>query len=250
MAEAFDVTAYGQEPVGSLRARLGGVGEPLSPEVIGALHYVRRRLQDTSTWLSKVLVTPTHKEARITAFLATWAYEQHWLGDALGALAGESAALPTPPGFGNRLVARLRQFGPLWAAITANVHGRALIGAQMTERLVDNWLLNSLLARLQLGAPAAVAADLALVRRALGRQAQFFQEVATAELAASARTRRLTRHRLLSRTFPLGAEREPHAATKHALRTAFGADRQWAKGLNARVGELPGLAGLEVLHAL
>ena len=36
--------------------------------------------------LRTVLVTPTHKDARITAFLTTWAFEKYWIADALSAI--------------------------------------------------------------------------------------------------------------------------------------------------------------------
>ena len=36
--------------------------------------------------LRNVLVTPTHKDARVTAFLVTWAYEKFWIADALPAI--------------------------------------------------------------------------------------------------------------------------------------------------------------------
>ena len=83
--------------VGPMRETLEGVGAALPADLAEALRYVQRRAQGTGSWLSHVLVTATHKDARITAFLSTWAYEAHWFGDALSAIAGAGPVPGHPP---------------------------------------------------------------------------------------------------------------------------------------------------------
>ena len=166
-AAGFDVRAYSLDAQGSLRTRLTGVGEPLDDACRDLLRYLRERFGGTTTWLSLVLVTPTHKDARITAFLSTWAYERHWMADALLALAGGVPSVPAPRG---RLAATFERLGPLREAVLANVHGRALSAVQMTERVIDGELLDALLERAIELAPAAVAHDLEHLREVLERQ--------------------------------------------------------------------------------
>ena len=36
--------------------------------------------------LRNLLVTATHKDARVTAFLVTWAFEKFWMADAIDAV--------------------------------------------------------------------------------------------------------------------------------------------------------------------
>ncbi|WP_375389068.1 hypothetical protein [uncultured Amnibacterium sp.] len=241
----FDVAAYVRAPLGPMRETLQGVGAALPADLADALRYVQRRAQGTGSWLSHVLVTATHKDARITAFLSTWAYEAHWFGDALTAIAGAGPV----PAIRRGVAARIRtRFGPLREAVVANLHGRALTGVQMTERLVDGWIVDAMLERAQQLAPGAVAADLARIREGIARQAQFFAESATDALTHSRAARVLARRRLAMRTWPIGADHEPAAATASALQALFGADRSWAAAVDRRIDALPGLAGLQLVR--
>ena len=238
----FDVADYVRRPLGPMRAALTGVGTALPDDLAEALRYLQRRAQGTTSWLSHVLVTATHKDARITAFLSTWAYERYWLGDAVGALAGDAAAVVQ-----RRRTALLRlldRVGPLREAIVANLHGTRLTGVQMTERLVDGWIVEAMLERAQAIAPAAVAQDLAAVREGIARQGRFFAESATEALAGSRAARALARRRLQRRAWPIGADYEPTAATAEVLQTLFGGDRDWAAAIDRRIDALPGLHGL------
>ena len=237
----FDVGDYVAHPFGPMRATLTGVGTAVSAELAEALRYLQRRSQNSTGWLSHVLVTPTHKDARITAFLSTWAYERHWLGDAIAALAGGGEAGVTKR---RALLRRLGdRIGPLREAIVANVHGHSLTAVQMTERLIDGWIVEAMLERAQSIAPAAVAADLGRVRDAIGRQGRFFAETATEALTGSRAARILVRRRLRRQIWPIGADREP-SQTAGTLHTLFGADRDWAAIIDRRIDALPGLAGL------
>jgi hypothetical protein len=241
----FDVSAYVRQPFGPMRETLTGLGSTLPADLAETLRYVQRRAQGTGSWLSHVLVTATHKDARITAFLSTWAYELHWFGDALNAIAGAGPV----PAIRRGVAAKLRdRFGPLREAIVANLHGRALTGVQMTERLVDGWIVDAMLERAQHLAPAAVAADLDRIREGIARQGRFFAESATEALAHSPAARALARRRLAMRTWPIGADKEPAAATASALQTLFGPDRTWAAVIDARIDALPGLAGLHLVR--
>lgn len=241
MSGRFDVAAYVRQPLGPMRRGLAGLGATLPDDLAEALRYVQRRAQGTTSWLSHVLVTATHKDARITAFLSTWAYERHWLGDAVGALAGVGPVPAIRRGIAIRVRAR---FGPLWEAIVSNLHGRALTAVQMAEQVVDGLIVEAMLERAQALAPAAVAADLARVREAIARQGRFFAETAHEALGNSRAARVLARRRLRVRTWPIGAEREPAAVTAAALQTLFGTDRDWAAAIDRRIDAMPGLTGL------
>ena len=241
----FDVSAYVRQPFGPMRETLTGLGAVLPADLAETLRYVQRRAQGTGSWLSHVLVTATHKDARITAFLSTWAYELHWFGDALTALAGAGPV----PAIRRGVAAKIRdRFGPLREAIVANLHGRALTGVQMTERLVDGWIVDAMLERAQHLVPAAVAADLDRIREGIARQGRFFAESATDALSHSHAAQVLARRRLAMRTWPIGADKEPAAATAHAIQTLFGPDRTWAAAIDARIDALPGLAGLNIVR--
>jgi hypothetical protein len=238
----FDVLAYAASAHGRSRSDLEGVGAPLSPELRRALEYLARRQGETTTWLSLVLVTPTHKDARITAFLSAWAYERHWVADSLAALTGDRPH-PAPQRNGPRRVAD--RLAPLGAAVAANRNGGALPAVQMAERYVDGLFLEAMLDRAEKSAPDPVAADLGRMRATVARQQRFFAEAAVERLAASATARRLARRALTARAWPIGAEREPEE-TAAVLAALFAADPDWAAPIDSAVDRLPGQGGLRI----
>src|SRR5690625_1617938 len=95
----FDVRAYARTAtrvdrsvvdVDAFRAR------PLEPGAVRALTYLRAVERSTIKHLRDVLVTPSHTDPEVTAFLTTWAYEEYWFGDAVTAIL-EAHAEPGPP---------------------------------------------------------------------------------------------------------------------------------------------------------
>jgi len=239
-AGAFDVVAYSADAHGSHRAELIGIGEPVPDTLRTELRYLRSRLSGTTAWLSLVLVTPTHKNARITAFLSAWAYERHWLADALDALTGAPPAQAAPVRVGLRT-----RFAPLVEAVAANLHGSALPAVHMAERAVDGVFVEALLTHAIGRASGPVAADLERLRAVLVRQHTFFTEEAGRLLAASGRARRLSRSRLTARAWPIGAGDDP-VGTAAALDALDAADPGWARKADDRIAGLPGLAGLGI----
>ncbi|MCU1472460.1 hypothetical protein [Amnibacterium sp.] len=238
----FDVLAYSADAHGSHRADLTGLGEPLSHALLTQLRYLRRCLSGTTSWLGLVLVTPTHKNARITAFLSSWAYERLWMADAIDALTG---GIPAPSAAHAGIRGLRDRFAPLGEALVANVHGTALSAVHMAERAVDGVFVDALLAQATEQAGAAVAADLDRLRAVLTRQQAFFTEAAGELLTASARARRLAQRRLTARAWPIGAEDDP-GGTASALAELVAGDPGWARAADDRIDAIPGLAGLRI----
>lgn len=226
---AFDVLGYTQSPYGPARGSLAAMNSALPLEITAVLLRLGSVMQDTSDWLSKVLVTPAHKEARITAFLSTWTYERYWMGDALLALA-----------HGEVLPKKKNPTGALAAAVMANVRGRALIGFQSTQRLIDCWTLQALLLDVVEASPLKLAPDIEQIVTALERQGAFFFEIAQQELASSSATRKLTRKRLAKEVWPIDAS---GAQSRSLLRLL----PDYAKDLIlGQAQALPGLKGLQL----
>ncbi len=240
----FDVLDYVASTRGSLRAELTGRDADLPDDLVAVLRYLRRRAGETTAWLRVVLVTATHKDARATAFLSSWAYERHWIADALAALSGDPVERAPERTRRQRVDDR---FGPLTEAVVGTVHGTALTAVHMAERLVDGYVQDALLARLAELAPAAVADDLARIRATIDRQQRFFLESATTRLAAQRRARALTRTRLRRHAWPLGADGEP-AETAHVFDVLFAGKTDWARAVDRRIDAVPGLAGLRLVE--
>lgn len=247
-ATPFDVLAYATTTAGSHRGALSldaYDADPLPSDLVDALDYLRRRESETTRWLSVVLVTPTHKEARITAFLSSWAWERHWQEDALQAIVEQHRPIAGQPGR-NALGDLADRTASLRAAIAANAQGPAITAAHMTECLIDGWILDALLERAaSTSGSDALAADLGRLRAVWARQEQFFRETTGRLLTESDRIRRFVRRRVVARAWPIGAERDRVAATA-AIQTLFAGDTDWTGTLDARIDALPGLAGLRL----
>src|SRR5690349_12797050 len=56
---------------------------PLSKDALRSLRYMSDVESHTICYLRDLLVTPSHKDPEITAFLTMWAFEEFWHGEAL-----------------------------------------------------------------------------------------------------------------------------------------------------------------------
>ena len=85
----FDVREFARTAHGNHRETLElaeYATSPLSADSLHAVRYLGRLESATMEHLRNLLVTATHKDARVTAFLVTWAFEKFWIADALDAV--------------------------------------------------------------------------------------------------------------------------------------------------------------------
>ena len=142
----FDVRAFARTAHGSLRDDLdldAVTAAPLPPDVVAALGALAVLEGATMAHLRNVLVTNTHKDARVTAFLVTWAFEKFWIADALRAIVDASAGSDADRAGGQRAAptrtaapggAASGGRGPVRRAFAGITQGWAVVGAHMTAR--------------------------------------------------------------------------------------------------------------------
>lgn len=123
---------------------LDAVGE-LSLDLVLAVDHARAVEEDALTSMRDMLVTPTHTDAVVTAFLTTWAYEKYWLGETLRRLLQRQRPMPQPEVpravlWRQDLSERLR---PTADAITSN-----LVGPDVTARHLASGLADTLVTRI------------------------------------------------------------------------------------------------------
>ena len=85
----FDIREFTRTARGSHRAELqldAIRASGLGADAIRLLRLLRDLERTTMQRMRNLLVTATHKDARVTAFLTTWAYEKFWIADALDAV--------------------------------------------------------------------------------------------------------------------------------------------------------------------
>jgi hypothetical protein len=236
---------------GSHRARLdlsAYADAPLDQATLDVLALLARMEHGAMSSLRSVLVTPTHKDTRVTAFLVTWAYEKYWVADALELIvAAHPGFTPTPAAPAPRL-RRVRQSAgerlePITESVVANLIGDDVIAVHTAAGTIDEWLTQAAYTSLRDGSTHAeftrTLDELLAVKR---RHGEFFESQARRRLAASARAGRLARRRLARTSWPLGAADEPPARIAQLLGDVVPPSRHAL--LDVRIDTLPGLAGL------
>ena len=248
-APDFDVREYARTAAASHRDDLNLESyrsAPLSAEALRILRYLQIIERATMTHLRSVLVTATHKDARITAFLTTWAFEKYWIADAF-----EQIALAHQPEGTD--VDRAPFITPsertIRESIVANIIGVPMIAVHMTLGTIDNWLNQAAYARLVAIEKNAQLTETITTFLALKeRQLKFFEAQARYRLTESPRARKLTRRRLPKTPWPIGAKAEPPHETEFFFSHLFGSAQHLLAELDARIDNLPGQSGLHLIR--
>lgn len=207
----FDVREFTRTARGNHRTELdldAFRSHPLPADVLRALDYLRGLESATMQWLRNVLVTATHKDARVTAFLVTWGFEKFWIADALQAVVDASGYTPDPAeGAKRRTMAEAAErMGPIRRALQAIVAGRAIIATHMTTELVDQWVTRAAYQRIDRAAGSApLTSAIELILDVKKRHEEFFLDESVSRLQASARAARLSRRALRAMAWPIGS---------------------------------------------
>ncbi len=207
----FDVREFARTAQGSFRAELDLAAinaQSVGADALRLLRLLRDLERSTMQRMRNLLVTATHKDARVTAFLTTWAYEKFWIADALDAVleAGdnEHAATASTGGVRRNLTERAERRGPIRRAVAANFAGPQIVAAHVTTGLVDEWITQAAYRRLGelAGGLHAVVGRIVAIK---DRHIRFLAEEAQRRLAASPRASKLTRTEIKRSAWPIGA---------------------------------------------
>ena len=255
-AQGFSVRDYARTAVGSHRSTMDFTAfaeAPLTPSTVRALRYVAAIESDTMGHLRNVLVTATHKDARVTAFLSTWAFEKFWIADALQHVvdAHPGVVLPAPRkpfplvAFGREVRERVR---PITGSIRANKLGGDMTAVHMTLGTVDEWLTEAALTRivaLEPSEPLRAIVDTLIGVKA--RQLEFFEAQARDRLAVGETTRTVVQKQLRAAQWPIGSAGEATSETDFFYSYLFATAPDVVAALDARISTLPGQEGLTLI---
>jgi len=245
----FDVREFARTARGSHRSEIDTdaiAKAGLSADAVHLIRVLRDLERGTLDRMRNLLVTATHKDARVTAFLATWAFEKFWVADALDvvldAAGADTASLEGP----KRRTAseRAERRGPIRRAIAGNIAGEQLVAAHVTTGLVDELITQ--VAYRKVGEVAAVLSSLVhTLIEVKDRHVLFLVEEAEHKLAASSRAVRLTRKAISQAAWPIGATEIPASDRTFFEEFVFGDDegRAAATRIGDRLSSLPGLTG-------
>jgi len=247
----FDVRAFARNAQGNHRETLRldeFVTKPLSGESLRAVRYLARLESGTMEQLRNLLVTATHKDARITAFLVTWAFEKFWIADALDAVLeanGQRKSHEAAEGSTRRSrIESVERRGPIRRAITGLIQGVPIIGVHVTSGLVDEWITRAAYDRLEtVSANPALSSAIATILGVKARHVAFFDHEARERLADDPRAVSLTRRSLERQVWPIGAIDRADDDRSFFESFVFGSDEGRARSadIGRRVAELPGM---------
>jgi hypothetical protein len=247
----FDVREFARTARGNHREDLElseFTSTPLTPESIHMVRYLGRLESATMEHLRNLLVTATHKDARVTAFLVTWAFEKFWIADALDAVLEANGAerfQDAPEGkVRKRRSESSDRRGPISRAVSAIRLGVPIIAVHTTTGLVDEWITRSAYLRLAAQSKsAALAGVISMILDVKKRHQEFFDDESHRRLASDPRAVKLTRKSLLSASWPIGAVDRAEDDRSFFETYVFGGDAgaRSASEIETQVAALPGL---------
>lgn len=249
----FDVRAYARTATRVDRAVVDADSfrtHPLGPEALATIRHLRQVERSTIQHLRDVLVTPSHTDPHVTAFLTTWAYEEFWFADALTAVLD---AHPEPvagtgvvagPGIMRRALLGVQdRASPIWNAVTGNLVGDEFVAAHMTWCAVDTWLAQAVYSRLvELTAHAGLRDVVVPILTAKSVHLDFYRSEAVVRLRASRWARLLTRVALRYGWSPAAAGSHTADVFRYVLDDRRG--HSAITTIDVLVAGLPGLRGL------
>ena len=257
--QGFDIKGFTRRAVGSHADALPLeqlTDRPLKADTVRTLAYLRDVERSTMHHMRDVLVTPSHKDARLTAFLATWAFEKYWIADAFDRIVGvHDAPRHVERGLIGRAVHRIDEtrdrLAPIGTAIAANLIGEDVIATHVTRGAIDEyWTSEVYTAIADVEDRPELSELLSTFAGVRSRHRVFFEEEAQRRLAESEGARRLARAMLVRRFLPTGMREEPHGETQHVFRALFPDARSRGRiaRIDRKIDAFPGQSGLRVLQ--
>jgi hypothetical protein len=209
----FSVREFARTGRGNFRSelRLADYADaPLDADTLRTVRYLGQLESATMEQLRNLLVTATHKDARVTAFLVTWAFEKFWMADALDAVLeanGRPRAKDEDDGSRRKTFAEAgERRGPISRAIGALRQGTDVVAMHMTTGLVDEWVMRAAYEDLVTNAHSdSLAHTVGIIVDTKKRHEQFFAEAANEGLTDSRRSVAMTRTALGKTAWPVGA---------------------------------------------
>ena len=251
----FDIAEYAETAhrVPTEDVNFGSFGEqPLSDSALRCLRYMSDVESHTICYLRDLLVTPSHKDPEVTAFLTMWAYEEFWHGEALDAVLRAHRVNADYRHIRNvRLAQGLRdRIAPIEQSLAANIIGEDFVAVHMSWGAINEWSAHSAYAMLiEREKHPELTMLLRRIQHQESRHLAFYNSQARARLERSERARKLTRFALRRFWAPVGSTIQPRVETRFVLDYLMGGAEgaKHISRLDRKVDTLPGQEGLELV---
>jgi rubrerythrin len=226
---------------------------PLPPSTLRALRYMCDIEYHTVCYLRDLLVTPSHKEEEVSAFMTMWNREEFWHGEALAAVL---AAHDITVDFDELKATRLKlgwkdRLDPVKQSLMGNIIGKDFIAVHMIWGAANEWSAVAAYNRLaDLENHPVLAELLRRIAKQEARHVAFYATQARDRLAKSKKAQVLARFALSKAWGPVGSSvMEPDDVT-HVMGHLFAGEEgmREIRKLDEHISRMPGLQGLTIVE--
>lgn len=226
---------------------------PLPPDVLRSLTYMCHVEYYTVCYLRDILVTPSHRDPKVTAFLTMWNMEEFWHGEALAAVLrmhdveidfDELQAMRMKKGWRDA-VSMIKQ------AITTNLVGMDFVAVHMIWGAANEWSAVTAYKRLAELQDHPVLGELLIrIARQEARHVAFYATQAKERLEKSRKAQILARFALRKYWGPVGSGTLDEVEVQHVMSHLMsGPDgRAAARAIDRDISKMPGLEGLRIVE--
>ncbi|PSL01762.1 hypothetical protein CLV30_1121 [Haloactinopolyspora alba] len=253
---AFDIREYTRNSQGVKWQDLPldeFLDNPLPPETLRTLRYMCDVEYHTVCYLRDMLVTPSHKDPDVTAFMTMWNMEEFWHGEALADVLGIHGVSVD---YDHLKAVRLKmgwrdKFDPIKQSMLANIVGVDFVAVHMIWGAANEWSAITAYNRLaELQDHPVLAELLKRIAKQEARHVAFYATQARERLERSKKAQKLARFALRKSWGPVGTGVMAESEVRHVLgHLMSGPDgRRAARIIDGNIQKMPGLAGLTIVE--
>jgi len=253
---AFDIDEYAETSAGVTWEDLDFDSfdtSPLPADSLRTIKYMCNVEYHTVCYLRDLLVTPSHKERDVNAFMTMWNREEYWHGEALAAVLGRHGITVD---YDELKAARVKlewrdKLGPLKQSIMGNIVGDDFVAVHMSWGAANEWSATAAYRRLAaLEGHPALSPLLQRISQQETRHTAFYASQARKRLEKSKLARTLTRLALSKAWQPVGSSISDPDDLDHVMRHLFSGTDGLAEiqRIDTNIAKLPGMEGLAIFE--
>ena len=226
---------------------------PLPEHTLRSLRYMCDIEYHTVCYLRDMLVTPSHKDGDVTAFMTMWNREEFWHGEALAAVLGAHGITVD---FDELKATRLKlgwkdRLDPIKQSLLSNAVGSDFIGVHMAWGAVNEWSAIAAYNRLaDLESHPVLSELLRRIARQEAKHVAFYASQARDRLAKSRKGQVIARFALSRFWAPVGSGVQTEEEVTHVMGHLMGGPegRVEVRKIDEHIARLPGLKGLKIVE--